>query len=517
MFDDQDMFPQETEDINEYIDVNAVFNAAEPVPSDNFTGTNIADDRSLKSISFEANLASNNTSRDAGNAAVERQKKVPGAVRRIMPHDNNAEKAVVGSMIMDKETVADLADMLLPDDFYNAAYGVIFEAICELYSSKRMIDIVTLMDQLTKKNIPEEINNVSFIGDLVNSVPTTINAKGYGEIVRDKAVLRRLIKITDEIAKDCYAAQDTVDNILERAEQDVFKLSQSRNGYSDFAGMNDIILEVIESVDKASKNKGRINGLSTGFIDLDEKLTGLHGGELILVAARPSMGKTAFVLNIAHNVAVKQNIPVLFFSLEMGKKELGDRVLAQDAFIDAQALKTGNLMDEDWNKMAESAGIVGDSPIFVDDNSSITIAEMRSKCRKFKQKNDIGLIIVDYLQLMSPSRAVESRQQFISEVSRSLKGLARELNVPVIALSQLNRAVDSRPDHKPVLADLRESGAIEQDADVVMFIYRDEYYNKETEKPGIAEIIVAKQRNGSTGSIDLVWQGKYTRFANCAR
>ena len=439
------------------------------------------------------------------------------AIKRIMPHDNHAEKAVVGSMLMDKEAIADLADMLLPEDFYNAAYGAIFETICELYSSKKMVDIVTLMDSLAKKNIPEEVNNVAFIGDLINSVPTAINAKGYGEIVRDKAVLRRLIKITDEISKDCYLAQESVDVILERAEQDVFKLSQSRNGYSDFTGMSEIVLQVIESVDKAAKNKGRINGLSTGFIDLDEKLTGLHGGELILVAARPSMGKTAFVLNIAHNVAVRQNIPVLFFSLEMGKKELGDRVMAQDAMVDAQAMKTGNLADEDWSKLAESAGNVGDSPIFVDDNSSITIAEMRSKCRKFKQKSNIGLIIVDYLQLMSPSKNVESRQQFVSEVSRSLKGLARELNVPVIALSQLNRAVDSRPDHKPVLADLRESGAIEQDADVVIFIYRDEYYNKETEKPGIAEIIVAKQRNGSTGSVDLIWQGKYTRFANCAR
>ncbi|MCR5148692.1 MAG: replicative DNA helicase [Eubacterium sp.] len=439
------------------------------------------------------------------------------AVKRVMPHDDHAEKAVIGSMLMDREAIADLADMLLPEDFYNAAHGVIFEAICELYSSKKMVDIVTLMDRLAKKNIPEEVNNVSFIGDLINAVPTAVNAKGYGEIVRDKAVLRRLIKITDEISKDCYIAQDTVENILERAEQDVFKLSQSRNGYTDFANMSDIVLEVIQSVDKAAKNKGRVNGLSTGFIDLDEKLTGLHGGELILVAARPSMGKTAFVLNIAHNVAVKQHIPVLFFSLEMGKKELGDRVMAQDALVDAQAMKTGNLADEDWSKLAESAGTVGDSPIFVDDNSSITIAEMRSKCRKFKQKSDIGLIIVDYLQLMSPNKAVESRQQFVSEVSRSLKGLARELNVPVIALSQLNRAVDSRPDHKPVLADLRESGAIEQDADVVMFIYRDEYYNKETEKPGIAEIIVAKQRNGSTGSVDLIWQGKYTRFANCAR
>ena len=452
-----------------------------------------------------------------GQAGRNRQSTGTSVVRKVLPHDTNAEKAVVGSMMMDREAITDIADLLLPEDFYNASYGVIFETICELYQGKRMVDIVTLMDGLKKKNIPEEINNVSFLGDIINSVPTTVNAKQYAEIVRDKAILRRLIKLSDDISTDCYQQQDSVENILERAEQDVFRLAQTRNGYNDFAGMSSIVLEVIDGVDKAARNKGKINGLSTGFIDLDEKLTGLHGGELIIVAARPSMGKTALVLNIAHSVAVKQHIPVLFFSLEMGKKELGDRIVAQDAMIDAKAMKTGDLADEDWVKLAESVGVVGDAPLFVDDNSAVTVAEMRSKCRKFKQKNGLGLIIIDYLQLMTPNRAVESRQQFISDVSRSLKGLARELNVPIIALSQLNRAVDSRTDHRPVLADLRESGAIEQDADVVMFIYRDEFYNPETEKPGIAEIIVAKQRAGSTGKVELIWQGKYTRFANCAR
>ena len=528
-----DFFPQDGEEINEYVDINAVFNndgvSSDVQSSADVTGSYDAAPQAAGGVVPARGDYGYSSSSDSGfsestvgsyvsePASSGRRKDAAPTVRRVMPHDSNAEKAVVGSMIMDREVIADLADMLLPDDFYNASYGAVFGAICELYSGKRMVDIVTLMDCLKKKNMPEEINNVSFLGDLVNSVPTAVNAKQYGEIVRDKAILRRLIKLTDDISKECYMQQDLVENILDRAEQNVFKLAQTRSGYNDFSGMDKIVLEVIDGVDKAARNKGKINGLSTGFIDLDEKLTGLHGGELIIVAARPSMGKTALVLNIAHNVAVKQHIPVLFFSLEMGCKELGDRVVAQDAMIDAKAMKTGDLADDDWNKFAESVGIVGEAPIYVDDNSAITIAEMRSKCRKFKQKNDIGLIIVDYLQLMTPNRAVESRQQFISDVSRSLKGLARELNVPVIALSQLNRAVDSRTDHRPVLADLRESGAIEQDADVVMFIYRDEFYNTETEKPGIAEIIVAKQRSGSTGKIELIWQGKYTRFANSAR
>ena len=550
MNDDFGMFPDEMDGATEYIDVNAVFNNGVSSDVTNpVSGINGMEEEQGDSYSDASNEAfsgagdsygetaeaayngatstaysgvtsaayGGGASRAASGRGKANANSSSSVVRKVLPHDTNAEKAVVGSMMMDREAITDIADMLLPEDFYNAAYGVIFETICELFQSKKMVDIVTLMDALKKKNIPEEINNVSFLGEIINSVPTAVNAKQYAEIVRDKAILRRLIKLTDDISVDCYQQQDTVENILERAERDVFRLAQTRNGYNDFAGMSSIVLEVIDGVDKAARNKGKINGLSTGFIDLDDKLTGLHGGELIIVAARPSMGKTALVLNIAHNVSVKQHLPVLFFSLEMGKKELGDRVVAQDALIDAKAMKTGDLADDEWAKLAESVGVVGDAPLFVDDNSAITIAEMRSKCRKFKQKNGLALIIVDYLQLMTPNRAVESRQQFISDVSRSLKGLARELNVPVIALSQLNRAVDARTDHRPVLADLRESGAIEQDADVVMFIYRDEFYNSETEKPGIAEIIVAKQRSGSTGKVELVWQGKYTRFANCAK
>lgn len=438
-------------------------------------------------------------------------------IQRIQPHNNEAEQAVIGSMLMDKDAIMEVSDMLNKSDFYNAQYGILFEAMVELFNEGKAVDVVTLMDRLKAKNISEDVISLTFIGSIISAVPTSANAKQYARIVQDKAVLRKLIKINDDISKDCYLAQEEVENILERAEESVFRLVQTRNGSEEFVPMKRIVVDVIGEIEEASRNKGRINGLPTGFLDLDYMLTGLHPGELLLVAARPSMGKTAFVLNIAHYVAVKKNQPVVIFSLEMSKEQLVNRMLAMDSMVDAQSLKTGELNDSEWDKIMESTEIIAKAPIFIDDNSSITIAELRSKCRKLKQTQNIGLIVIDYLQLMNASRPVESRQQFISDVSRSLKALARELRVPVIALSQLNRAVDARPDHKPVLADLRESGAIEQDADVVMFIYRDEYYNKETEKPGIAEIIVAKQRNGSTGSVDLVWLGKYTKFSNLAK
>lgn len=439
-------------------------------------------------------------------------------IQRIQPHNNEAEQAVIGSMLMDRDAIMEVSDMLTKNDFYNAQYGILFEAMVELFNEGRAVDVVTLMDSLKAKNISEDVISPAFIGMIISAVPTSANAKQYAKIVQDKAVLRKLIKINDDISKDCYLAQEEVENILERAEESVFRLVQTRNGSEEFVPMKRIVVDVIGEIEEASRNKGRLNGLPTGFVDLDYKLTGLHPGELLLVAARPSMGKTAFVLNIVHYVAVKKNKPVAVFSLEMSKEQLVNRMLAMDSMVDSQSLKTGDLNDSEWDKIMESTEIIAKAPIFIDDNSSITIAELRSKCRKLKQTQDIGLIVIDYLQLMNASRPVESRQQFISEVSRSLKALARELKVPVIALSQLNRAVDTRPDHKPVLADLRESGAIEQDADVVMFIFRDEYYTKEeTEKPGIAEIIVAKQRNGSIGSVELAWLEKYTKFANLAK
>lgn len=436
-------------------------------------------------------------------------------IRRIQPHNNDAEKSVIGAMLMDRDVISDVADLLSKEDFYNAQYGILFENMVELYNEGRPVDLVTLSDRLKMKDVPEDICSPSFIGEIMSEVVTSANAKNHAQIVQDKAVLRRLITLSEGITNDCFSDSDKVENILEDAEGKIFRLVQNRNGSSDFTPVSQIVVNVIGEIEEAARNKGKVTGLSTGFTDLDNMLTGLHGGELLLVAARPAMGKTAFVLNIAHDLAVVHKKPCAIFSLEMSKEQLISRMIAIDAMVDSKSMKLGNMPDEDWDKVIESVDDIARAPLFIDDNSAITVSELRSKCRKLKQTQNIELIIIDYLQLMSSNRPVESRQQFISDVSRALKNIARELNVPVIALSQLSRAVDARTEHKPVLSDLRESGAIEQDADVVMFIYRDEYYNPETTtKPQTAEIIIAKQRNGETGSIDLRWIGKYTKFAD---
>lgn len=435
-------------------------------------------------------------------------------IRKKQPYNMEAEQSVIGSMIMDRDAIVDVSDILTKDDFYNAQYGILFEAMVELFREGKAVDLVTLSNRLKEKNVPEEVAGMQYIADIIAAVPTSANAKHYAKIVADKSILRKMIKMCEEVEKDCYLDTDDVDNLLEKAEGSIFRLVQERNGGNDFKPINQIVIDVIDQIEAASKMNTRITGVPTGFIDLDNMLTGLHGSELILVAARPAMGKTAFVLNIAHHVAVKKKISTAIFSLEMSKEQLVTRMIAMDALVNSQKIQTGQLVDEEWDKIMDSTEVIAEAPLFIDDNSAISIADLRSKCRKLKQSNNLGLIIIDYLQLMSTNKHVESRQQFISDVSRSLKLLARELDVPVIALSQLNRAVDSRTDHKPVLADLRESGAIEQDADVVTFIYRDDYYNPDTDKKGIAEIIIAKQRKGSTGSVELVWLQDYTKFAN---
>lgn len=435
-------------------------------------------------------------------------------IRKKQPYNMEAEQSVIGSMLMDRDAIATVNDMLTKDDFYNAQYGLLFEHMSALFKEGKPVDIVTLSNRLKENNVSEEIAGMKYIGDILDSVPTSANAKYYAQIVADKALLRKMIKLNEDIEKDCYLDTDDVDGLLEKAEQGVFQLIKERNGGSDFTQIDKIIIDVIDQIEAASKMNTRVTGIPTGFIDLDNMLTGLHGSELILVAARPAMGKTAFVLNIAHEVAVKKKKTTAIFSLEMSKEQLVTRMIAMDSLVNSQKIMTGQLAEDEWDKIADSTETIAEAPLFIDDNSAITIADLRSKCRKLKQNNDLSLIIIDYLQLMSTTKHVESRQQFISDMSRSLKVLARELDVPVIALSQLNRAVDSRPDHKPVLADLRESGAIEQDADVVMFIYRDDYYNPDTEKKGIADIIIAKQRKGSVGSVELVWLQDYTKFAN---
>ena len=435
-------------------------------------------------------------------------------IKRVPPHSIEAEQSVVGAILMDRDAITVAAEIICGDDFYQKAYGVIFDSVVELFNEGKPVDLITLQNRLREKAVPEEISSLEFVRDLVTAVPTSANVKYYAEIVSEKATLRRLIKMNEAIADECYQGQEPLEVILERTEKQVFELVQNRGGNGEYVPIKQVVLNALEKIEKASKSKGTVTGIPTGFIDLDYKTSGLQPSDLILVAARPSMGKTAFVLNIAQHVAFKQNRTVAIFSLEMSKEQLVNRLLAMESHVDSQNMRTGNLKDEDWTKLVEGADIIGKSNLIIDDTPGISIAEMRSKCRKYKLEHNLGIIMIDYLQLMSGSGKSDSRQQEISDISRSLKALARELNVPVIALSQLSRAVEQRPDHRPMLSDLRESGAIEQDADVVMFIYRDDYYHKDTEKKDIAEIIIAKQRNGPIGTVELVWLPRYTQFVN---
>ena len=439
-------------------------------------------------------------------------------IKRVLPHSIEAEQAVVGSMLMDRDAILTSSEIISGEDFYQTAYGVIFDTVVEIYNEGKPVDLITLQERLKEKDVPAEISSLEFVRDLVTAVPTSANVKYYAEIVAEKSMLRRLIKLNDEISNMCYLGKESMEAVLEITEKKVFELVQKRNT-GDFVPIKDVVLNALEKIESASKTSGSVTGIPTGFLDLDYKMSGLQPSDLILVAARPSMGKTAFVLNIAQHVAFKAKKSVAIFSLEMSKEQLVNRLFALEAQVDSQSLRTGNLKDEDWEKLIESAGIIGKSKLIIDDTPGVSISELRSKCRKFKLEQGLDLIIIDYLQLMTGrvGGRSESRQQEISDISRSLKGLARELNVPVIALSQLSRAVEQRPDHRPMLSDLRESGAIEQDADVVMFIYRDDYYNKDTEMKNIAEIIIAKQRNGSIGTVNLTWLPNYTKFANYLR
>ena len=439
-------------------------------------------------------------------------------IKRVMPHSVEAEQSVVGAMLMDKDAILAASEIICGDDFYQNAYGVIFDSMVELFNEGKPVDLITLQERLKEKEVPPEISSLEFVRDLVAAVPTSANVRYYAQIVSDKAVMRKLIKMNDELSNICYAGNEPLESVLEKTEKSVFQLLQNRNA-GEYVPIRQVVMNALEKVEKASKSKGTVTGIPTGFIDLDYKLSGLQPSDLVLVAARPSMGKTAFVLNIAQYVAFKKDKCTAIFSLEMSKEQLVNRLFSLESQVDAQALRTGNMKDSDWEKLSEAAGIIGQSNLIIDDTPSISISELRSKCRKYKMEHGLDLIIIDYLQLMSGSVGgrSESRQQEISDISRSLKALARELNVPVIALSQLSRAVEQRPDKRPMLSDLRESGAIEQDADVVMFIYRDEYYNKDSEYKKQAEIIIAKQRNGPVGTVHLAWLGEYTKFANLSR
>lgn len=434
-------------------------------------------------------------------------------IKRILPHNEDAEISVVGSMLIDPETINLAAEMLTGNDFYNRSYGIIFDTMVELYMSGKSVDPVILQNSLREKNAPPETSSTETISNIINTVPTSANIKGYASIVAEKAMLRKIIKANEGIAERCYKDQEDLNTILNDTEKSIFDLVQKRNT-EDLTPIRQVVNNALNSIEQAYQNKGVVTGVATGFTDLDYKTSGLHPSELILIAARPAMGKTAFVLNLAQHMALRQNKVVAMFSLEMSKEQLVNRMFSLQSTVDAQNIRTGRLSLDDWNRLTRSATEIGMSKLVIDDTPGITVNEMRSKLRKVKLQMGLDIVIIDYLQLMSGSGKSESRQNEISEISRSLKVMARELDCPVIALSQLSRAVEQRTDHRPMLSDLRESGAIEQDADVVMFIYRDDYYNKDTPKQGVSEIIIAKQRSGPIGTIELAWIPELTKFAN---
>ncbi len=435
-------------------------------------------------------------------------------IKRVMPHSREAEQSVIGSMILDRDAIMTVIEILTREDFYDLMYGLLYETIIELYNSEKPVDVVTVQNRLKEKDAPPEAYDIKFLAELMNLVTTSANVRYYAEIVKNESMKRKMIKVTENIANECYLGKKTVEELFESSEKSIFELTQKRSS-GDTEDIRKIVLAAIKGIESSARNRGAVTGIATGFYDLDYKTAGLQKSDLILVAARPSMGKTAFVLNVAEFVALKSKVPTAIFSLEMSRVQLVNRILSMNSKVDAQAMRTGNLKDDDWMHLMESATFVGDSPLIIDDTPGISIGELRSKCRKFKTEKNLGLVIIDYLQLMTAGKKTESRQLEISEISRSLKALAREIECPVIALSQLSRAVESRDDKRPMLSDLRDSGAIEQDADVVMFIYRDEYYTKEKcEEPGVSEIIIAKQRNGPTGTVKLAWIGNLTKFAN---
>lgn len=434
----------------------------------------------------------------------------------IPPNDFDAEQAVISCMIFDTEGLANASEILKGDDFYRQEHKLLFDAIISLYENSEPVDIITLKNKMETTNSLSLIGGYPYIIELHSIVSTSALVVKYADIVKEKSIRRNILNASKQIHKLTFDTTETIDSIVHRAEK-ILETITDKSSTDNIMPIREIIQSNIERIEHLYKSKDKITGIPTGFKDFDMKTAGLQNSDFILVAARPAMGKTAFVMNIAQYVALHKNVTTAIFSLEMSKEQLVNRIICSEALIDAQNLKTGNLADDDWYKLAESVGVLSDAPIYIDDNTSITIPEIRAKCRALKKTKDLGLIIIDYLQLMSMSGRTESRNQEISTISRSLKGLARELNVPVIALSQLSRAVEQRKPPKPMLSDLRDSGAIEQDADVVCFLYRDEYYNPETERKGQADIIIAKQRNGAVGTVTLGWLGQYTKFVNPER
>ena len=433
---------------------------------------------------------------------------------KVPPHDVEAEQAVLGSMLTDNDAVISAIEVLKEEDFYRTDNKSIYEAIMNLYNRAEPIDIITVKAELESLGKIEQVGGVKYLASLPDKVPTTANAMKYIKIVEEKSTLRNLIKTANEIIELGYDPTEDVSDIMEGAEKKIFNIMQN-NDKKSYAPIKDILVESFTQLEELYNRKQHITGVPSGFIELDYKTAGFHGSDLVLIAARPAMGKSAFALNIATNAAVRANVPVVIFSLEMSKEQMVNRILCSEAMVDSNKVRTGKLEEDDWAKLAGSIGPLSDAEIYIDDTPGISVAEIRAKCRKLKIEKHIGMVLIDYLQLVQGSNKRNgSREQEISEISRSLKILAKELNVPVIALSQLSRAVEQRPDHRPMLSDLRESGAIEQDADIVIFLYRDDYYNKDSEKKDIAEVIIAKHRGGSLGTVELLWLGSYTKFVN---
>ncbi|MFR7635207.1 MAG: replicative DNA helicase [Lachnospirales bacterium] len=436
---------------------------------------------------------------------------------RIPPHDIEAEQAIIGSMLTDKDAVIAAVEVLQEQDFYREDNKIIYSAILNLYNRAEPIDIITLKSELKSMGKFEAVGGLEYIVQLPDKVPTTSNVEQYIKIVEEKSMLRALIKTADELITLGYDPTQEVEQVIDIAEKKIFQVMQKKNqkGYSS---IKDILVDTFTQLEQLYNQKESITGVPTGFVDLDYRTSGLHNSDLILVAARPAMGKSAFALNIATNAAVRAKVPVAIFSLEMSKEQMTNRILCSEAMVDSAKVRTGKIDDDEWAKLAATSGELSEAGIYIDDTPGISIMEIRAKCRKMKLEKNIGLVVIDYLQLVQGSnKKGGSREQEIAEISRSLKILAKEIDVPVIALSQLSRAPEQRIDHRPMLSDLRESGSIEQDADIVMFLYRDDYYNEDTEKKNIAEVIIAKHRSGATGTVELLWLANYTKFANIER
>ena len=431
---------------------------------------------------------------------------------RIPPNDPEAEQAVLGSMLVDKDAVLTVLEILKPEDFYRNEHAEIYGAILDLYEASKPVDLLTLKEQLRIRGKYDVINGFEYLASLTNPMYSIANVEDYANIVWEKSILRKLIKASNKISKESYEALDDATAITERAEKEIFNIVQRKS--SSYALIKDVLVDTFNNLEELATREEGVIGIPSGFIDLDNRTLGFMPGQLIIIAARPAMGKSAFALNVLANAAIRAKKSVVYFSLEMSKEELTSRVLASEAMVDSQKIRSGKLEDEDWISLTNASGTLSEAKIILDDTSGFTPIELRAKCRKLKMEHDIGLIVIDYLQLMDASKVSASRQADISEISRSLKVLAREIGVPIIALSQLSRAPEQRPDHRPMLSDLRESGSIEQDADMVMFLYRDDYYNPDTEKKNIAEVILAKNRAGSTGTTELLWLNQYTKFVN---